>query len=424
MPAFLSLALLLTVGGDPSEARPTATLVPLPVASPYEDDQHASDWKPQNWKPSQWVEAIKRVRENIANKTNSGQTIPAGYVLDAPVQYQAAKPPRAVQTLPSDQYLAPRATFPQPPQVPPKFNSEVERCGAPAVAQPLPAPQTWQELSQRRTETKISKEQHLRSAADHLQAAGLQQESDILRKRADAESVVRKQRELTAKLRQLEKLKREIERLSDEIAPQSDRQLVMHISVVEVAEEAWQETLEPALAESISRSIDEKNDFGGIVFENNEAWNKAVEELRESKQAKLLSAPTLATFAGRPCKFHAGGQAPTIVEFNGQKCLKMTPFGTMIGLCPKMGVGDDLNLEIDAEIATVSHDSKQKIGGVNAGVVHSDFRTNIAADMKLGQSIAVVSPVAKRQSEKGKKSKSVRTILVVHPEAMKPLPAR
>lgn len=380
MPAVLSLALLFTLGGDP-DSRPAAILIP--ATTQVASNPAAVSGKTTN--PPWVVSEIRRQWERVCDAAaKPSQTLPSAYYLEDDVQY----------------FTAPQATLPPP--------------------QAQPEPRTWSEYRTARDLTAVSKEQHLRHAADHLQAAGFQQESDALRKRADAESIVRKQRELAAKKRQLEQLKREIEALSAEVAPKSDRNLVMHISVVEVEDKVWREKLKPTLGEEELARTGEQGGFDGIVFHDADDWNNAVEELRESNQVKVLATPTIATIAGQQCSFQSGGQAPTAHKIDGELQLKMTPFGTKVSIRPNLGAGDDLKLEVDAAISALTGDSGETINGVKTNVVRNEFRASFGAAMKLGESIAIVSPLAKKQGDK-REATTVRTVLVVHPEEMKPL---
>lgn len=266
---------------------------------------------------------------------------------------------------------------------------------------------------------------HLEAAADHLQAAGLTDEAEMVRERAHAERLTFKRTLLAAKRQQLIALQKEIDALTGKADPDENRNVMVRLSLVEVDEESWQESLEPVLSENISHKLDTDSDYEAIVFRASEDWRLTIDALTKEKQAKRLAEPNLATLNGVECAIHSGGEVPAIVDVDGEKQIKNRPFGVNVRLCPQLGEDDEIDLTITAQYDAATPDPAGAMKGVTPFVVENRFQAELKAAIEKDESLVIVSPaVESKAGDANAETTSVRTILVIHPEAMKPVVMR
>ena len=116
----------------------------------------------------------------------------------------------------------------------------------------------------------------------------------------------------------------------------------------------------------------------------------AIEFMEQHDVARLLDEPTLVTLNGRPAEFLSGGEIPILVNAGlGVASIEFGPFGTKVDFLP-ISLGDG-RLRID-----LRYEVSQLAPGLSGDTDTPGFtvsRTNIAAEMAAGHSLAIAGVI-------------------------------
>ena len=120
----------------------------------------------------------------------------------------------------------------------------------------------------------------------------------------------------------------------------------------------------------------------------------AIEFMEQHDVARLLDEPTLVTLNGRPAEFLSGGEIPILVNaVLGVASIEFRPFGTKVDFLP-ISLGDG-RLRID-----LRYEVSQLAPGLSGDTDTPGFtvsRTNIAAEMAAGHSLAIAGVIKEQQ---------------------------
>lgn len=222
----------------------------------------------------------------------------------------------------------PRRTEPRPGPVPP----------------PLPMPratmQPWE---------------HLIIAADHLEAAGHQNEADELRERARRQKNA-EQLSTEELRRELKRLKAELDALQNQLTP--PQQIEIRLKVIEFSEERLRQAgveLPASLQTPLPRS--------GIV-EDPASLLREIEDLEKQGLVKVLARPLMRTTSGRPASIMSGGEFPIPVpQGPKEKRIEWRPFGVRVQAVPSIVSDRKLRLEVQAEFSERDFNSVVTVDG-------------------------------------------------------------
>ena len=110
--------------------------------------------------------------------------------------------------------------------------------------------------------------------------------------------------------------------------------------------------------------------------------------LEELEIATQLNSPTLVTIEGLTAEFRNGGEIPIRVrQATGKDKIEFREFGTKIELTPVLRGGDDLLLEVRAEVSEVDH-SRTSDSGIPFFRLR---RINTGISMSIGSTLCMVS---------------------------------
>lgn len=296
---------------------------------------------------------------------------------DAPIEAEAPVPIRR---------LAPRTDPPQPPQPTPVLV-------VPTAPASLPVPSAACESAG------LTPAQHLRRAAEHLEAAATGPHAEELcdqaaQLRATAEQLERETARQLANLRQqLAKIQAEIRTL-EQLAPQS-QQVQVSITMLEVDAALLQELgLTMHLAAEPHSDLVEKFVSAGhgtilpavIPCESAESL---VEALRKAGAAKVLSSPQIITMSGRPATIDVGGEFPVpLPRQTGCDSVEWRPFGIRAEVVPQILDNGRLKLDVASEVSERDFSRCATIGNHQVPAV-TTRRINTQVEMEFGQSLAV-----------------------------------
>jgi Flp pilus assembly secretin CpaC len=260
---------------------------------------------------------------------------------------------------------------------------------APA-ARPIP------ESADRGAVLSVSKVEHLREAARHLEAAGHPEQAKQLQQQADemAESGTKL---LIEKRSALERLQREIWELEQTIGVQP--QIVLHWRIMEMNRTRMKESgfnflLLPANGADVASN--KFDDFGEILASSR--YTGFVESLVRKGMGRVLAEPTIVTVNGRPASLRCGGEIPVIVPAGGDtSSIRWRETGLSIEAVPICLGGNRLRLDLAAEIAEPdSANAVTVAGNVVPGITTRRINTQI--EMKFGETKVIGGLISSRNT--------------------------
>jgi len=200
---------------------------------------------------------------------------------------------------------------------------------------------------------------HLRKAAEHLQAAGLNSLADHIRGLSHTASAG---------------------------GPSKDRrfmtlasQVLLHIKLLELDREKIRR---------LGLDFSPAQPLAGLPV-----WNDLVEALSQDRLARVLAEPTLVTVIGRPAHFCSGGEVPIWdIGPDGKPVQRPERYGTSVDFIPRLTDKRDLRLELRLEHSELDRTKTVLVAGKENPVIHKRVM-GTALQMKFGETFALSWPL-------------------------------
>ncbi|MGD9854215.1 MAG: hypothetical protein AB7U20_04610 [Planctomycetaceae bacterium] len=266
---------------------------------------------------------------------------------------------------------------------------------AAAMAAPAAVPHPLRE------QDSLTPVQHLRRAAEHLEAAAVGPSAEELCEQAAElrQTADRLEQETAARLanlkQQLAGIQAEIDKL-EQLSPQS-AQVQVSIKMIEVDTAIVEKlglTLHAATdpqTNLIERLVSAKNGNGQtlpavVPCESAELF---VEALRKIGAARVLSSPQIITMSGRPATMNVGGEFPVpLPQQAGGDTVEWRPFGIRAEIVPQVLENGRLKLDLASEVSERDFSKGVNIGNhLVPGL--TTRRINTQVEMEFGQTLAV-----------------------------------
>ncbi len=269
---------------------------------------------------------------------------------------------------------------------------------------------------------------HLLLAAEHLDAAGLEEEAAGLRQVIEHDKDVLRQR--------LGELVAEVERLRQLLG---EPQVLVKVKMVEISRGKLRKlgidfaTAESGPIEFGYSSAAAGRPFAVGVLEDSGAVLSLLEALQEDKLARVLAEPTLVTLSGRPAHCHVGGEIPAPVpQEDGTVAVEFREYGNRIDLVPIVLDGGRIRLEVRVQVGQIDPSRSVEVQGQTCpGLIVREVDTAVA--MAAGQTLILGGLVEKRAVEPAEQTaqageadaveEEVELLVLVQPEivnALKP----
>jgi hypothetical protein len=246
---------------------------------------------------------------------------------------------------------------------------------------------------------------HLLKAAEHLEAAGLVDESAKLRDDARQRAV--RENVLSRKESELECLQEEVDRLR-ELTGQVPV-VVIEIVAIEVDRAklglkardfdkmvGFSPADSPAVSASTASALtsgqsalSKKSSGGSGIVEANPWRLPLFRELREKGAIDVLAHPTMQTATHRPASILVGGEIPIRVKSStGDVSIRNVPFGTRVEVRAVVLPNQRIRLQTALELTKIAGDRVVDDDGTPYPGT-SSRRLNTEVEMQLGQTLAV-----------------------------------
>lgn len=275
----------------------------------------------------------------------------------------------------------------------------------------------------------LSRVEHLRRAAEHLEAAGAEEMAREVREEADAL--------LQASVEQLNQKREQVARLQREIAELEevtgcDQQVMLSCRVVDV---------DLAKLRQLGFSWSSMNEDGVIQTSLNGASpfrfgpndtamiDGLIDGLVREDLATILAEPVLVTLNGRPASLHSGGEFPVIVPDGAHDTrVQFREFGLRLEAVPSILDDGRVRLAIAPELSTRDFENAVTING-NLIPGLNTRRLNTQFDVEFGETVALLIPGAKHMESVRQASAEdgapggteMVTIICVTPERVRPM---
>lgn len=263
----------------------------------------------------------------------------------------------------------------------------------PQAPPPAPLPTTPPAPQLPANTPSLSRTQHLREAARHLDAAGYEAAAAEFRAAADAlqaETI----EQLKQKRAALEQLQREIAEL--EAATGQYQQVLIRCRVIEINRSALENLgfnfLIAPDAEGKSRVWSLQQ--GALLNE----YEGMLDALHRKGVAKTLAEPTLVTTPGRPAVFRSGGETPPIIPASGETpATAAREFGVTFEAVPETLSSGELRLEVSIEISTPDYRNAVTIGDMQVPGVNTKH-VNTKVELRYGQPLVIGGMISQQTS--------------------------
>jgi hypothetical protein len=224
---------------------------------------------------------------------------------------------------------------------------------------------------------------HLLKAAEHLEAAGLDEEAAKLRLDARHRAVF--ENALSRKESELECLQEEVDRLRA-LTGQMPTILVEIVALEVDRRKLGLKAAEFDRMIGLVQSPLPGNEASGVV-EANPARLPLFRELRERGIVKVLAEPNLTTTSGRPANFVDGGEVPVLVKSsNGQTAIRNVRFGTQMEVVAVVRPNQRVRLQMSFELSEVRRGTTDE---ENSPPDIRSHRLNTEVEMQLGQTLTL-----------------------------------
>ncbi|MBX7165075.1 MAG: type II and III secretion system protein [Pirellulales bacterium] len=203
----------------------------------------------------------------------------------------------------------------------------------------------------------LTREQHLQIAAQHLSAAGLEEQAVRL---------------LTGQVEQLE--------------PPGEL-FQFDVDIVDLNRTKMQ-----ALGVGFADAVEPGE--GSILVENVPA--QLLTSLREANVLRVLKAPRVATSCNRTVHYHVGGSYPAFVQLPvGPAVTEMRPYGTILTLTPRQVGADRLRIEIAVELSEPMR--VEKVDPADSTPPALRIRAfEFSAEVNVGETLLIGGPSSER----------------------------
>ena len=240
-------------------------------------------------------------------------------------------------------------------------------------------------------EAKLTPIQHLRKAAEHLEAAGEWNGIDIgkstaadLRETADAleQEAAKRLEELTEQLRVIQEEIDKLRKLTGTLD-----QIHISCAVIEVTADHVPPQFrsgsagEHALAEAIVQST--------ITISGDQDIDEMINPLVRAGNAKILARPSIVTRDGRPASLLSGGEFPVLVpQASGRVSIEWREFGVRFEAIPRMLGNGRVRLDVNPEISERDYTNATTVEGMVVPGIKTR-RLNTQVEMQLGQTLII-----------------------------------
>lgn len=305
-----------------------------------------------------------------------------------------------------------------------------------------------------------AKVEHLRKAAEHLRAAGLEGEAHRIAEQARREERRFDERLLARKLAELKRLEAEVNQLRQVLARSSaapagqprhrheieqlrsatprEPQVEIRLKVLEIARDKLQAlgikfagAECPQCRDKAIRTVKFESECEqcrrqskaeacpiATVVSDAEALAQRIAELRGKKLIKILSAPVLRTLSGQPARVTCGGEVPIPVPGDdGRLRIEVRPCGFHLDAVPTVLKDGRLRLELVPEITQCDFTHSIMVNGVDVPGL-TTRRINAQVEITSGQTIAL----GHLASSQGKEGERALVILVTAETVEEPAP--
>ena len=269
------------------------------------------------------------------------------------------------------------------------------------------------------TEEKID---HLHKAAEHLQAAGLIEEAELVRTRAQLEQQTWRRKLLAQKISQLHQLENEIKQLKSTLDPGA--QVLLHVKILEVSLDKLhehgaraadlQEFMQAAMACQHSSEDDAP---ASCVLGDNSALLAYLDTLSQHGAAKMLAEPSLITLNGQRASIAIGGEIAVAGADHaaGRYESVMHEFGTRLHCTPELTDDGGLRLQFSLRQTglplTHAHDENTA-----AKAPHVLMDGDVNVKLLPGQTLVLCGPQIANDDDA-----STGVLVVVSPEIIAPV---
>ncbi|MCA9027514.1 MAG: hypothetical protein KDA86_20060 [Planctomycetaceae bacterium] len=259
----------------------------------------------------------------------------------------------------------------------------------------------------------LSPVEHLRRAADHLDAAAVGDLSEDFKKEAQrfrktADEIEREVESqlgvLRAELKTIQQTIRELEQFTH-----STDQIQVNLQIIEVDVTTAQQMgldlgflskTEPNLNGSTIQLA--SGTFGNrAMFEldRHEELSSWISNLVDKGAAKVLAEPRLVTTSGRPATLHSGGEFPILIPKEvGEVNVKWREFGVRAEILPIILENGRVKLDVAPEVSERDFTNSVAIEGtVVPGI--STRRVNTQVEMSFGQTLVIGGLVSKSREK-------------------------
>jgi Flp pilus assembly secretin CpaC len=270
---------------------------------------------------------------------------------------------------------------------------------------------------------------HLLEAAEHLDAAGLEEEAAGLRQLAEQEK--------QAIIERLGALEAEVERLRQLLG---EPQVLVKVKMVEISRGKLRK-----LGIDFATPDTGPIEFGYViptgarpfafgVVDDGDAVLGVLEALQEDRLARVLAEPMLVTLSGRPAHCHVGGEIPAPVpQEDGTVAVEFREYGTRIDLVPIVLGGGRIRLEVRVRVGEIDPSRSVEVQGQTCpGLKVREVDTGV--EMAPGQTLILSGLVEKRVAEPAERTaqageadaveEEVELLVLVRPEIVDPFKPR
>ncbi len=229
--------------------------------------------------------------------------------------------------------------------------------------------------------SEVSAIDHLRMAAEQLEAAGQKEVAAQLRRMA-VELNQSAARELERIDQEMEKLLQRSQQLKQLIGRPD--QIHCRCQILEMSPEAAADFY--AVAQSTNRSQDHKvSKLPAVgVFKN---VDEAIKQIQESHHVKVLARPEIITTSGRPAKVMSGGEFPVLIpQSNNAVSVEWRWFGMRCVVVPTVLDTGKIELEFEPEVSNRDFKNAVEVDGTLIPGL-SSRRVHTKVEMNLGETL-------------------------------------
>ncbi len=259
---------------------------------------------------------------------------------------------------------------------------------------------------------------HLLRAAEHLEAAGMAEQSKELRVQYQQMKQFQEEALLQQRLGDLERLQAEVDDLKR--ATGRKGQIVIHLQAVEFALEKLRNSstagkpLPNDARSALLKTVLKSSGSAPATFLDRAAAAESVAALCDDKVLKVLAEPTVVTVEGRAVFFNSGGEFPILArQSDGSMGIDFKKYGTQVDVVAKLLGGRRIRIEAKLRFSELDPTLDVTAEGVTVpGLTVREIDTGV--EMELDKT-AVVGGLVSNHVEKIVDPKSHEEVEVNHP---------